>query len=332
MTLAQTVLSSLADGHFHSGEALARTSACSRSAIWKAVQALQQSGVEVFSVRGKGYRLATPLEMLNRESILTQMSVESRAVLQQLEVCWEVDSTNARLLERGKQAGVTAHACLAERQLTGRGRRGREWVSPFGGNLYLSLLWRFSDGAANLGGLSLAVAVAVIRALQDIGLTGMGVKWPNDILVGERKLAGILLELAGEASGPCVVVIGVGMNIRLPAAAMSQVNQPWTDLEREMGRGVPRNALAGMLLQRLIMAVQRYELEGLAPFLAEWREHDLYADRSVVLHLPQGRVHGIARGVDDTGALLLARDGALHRYHSGEVSVRLPGRKAGVGE
>lgn len=326
MNLVQTVLTALGDGRFHSGEALGVASGCSRSAIWKAIQSLQQAGVEVFSVRGKGYRLASPIELLNAEAILARMAAITRAAVQDLDICFEVDSTNARLLARAKQQAVSGHACLAERQLAGRGRRGREWVSPFGGNLYLSLLWQFADGAAQVGGLSLAIAVAVIRALREIGLHGAGVKWPNDILVGERKLAGILLELAGEASGPCAVVVGVGLNVRLPADAMAAVTKPWTDVQTELGHPVARNTLAAKLLHHLIDAVQQFEREGLAPFLSDWLAWDVLADRKVVLDLPQGKVQGVARGVDASGALLLAGiDGELRRYHSGEVSVRAHG-------
>jgi len=321
MNLAQTVLTTLGDGRFHSGEALGHASGRSRSAIWKAIQSLQQAGIEVFSVRGKGYRLASPVELLDAETILAHMAPNTRATVQHLEVCFEVDSTNARVLERAKQLSATGHVCLAERQLAGRGRRGREWISPFGGNIYLSLLWQF-DGASQLGGLSLAVAVAVMRGLKEFGLQGAGVKWPNDIQVSGRKLAGILLEIAGEASGPCAVVVGVGLNVNLPADAMTAVDQPWTDVQAELGRPVPRNILAATLLHHLTSAIQQFEYEGLAPFLNEWRDSDVLADKKVVVDLPQGKIHGIARGVDASGALLLACDGELRRYHSGEVSVR----------
>jgi BirA family biotin operon repressor/biotin-[acetyl-CoA-carboxylase] ligase len=173
-----------------------------------------------------------------------------------------------------------------------------------------------------LGGLSLAIAVALARALRETGLTEIGVKWPNDILVGERKLAGILLEVAGEAAGCCDVVIGVGINVRMPVAAGQQIDQAWTDVETVLGKPVGRNRLAGALLSNLISVVREFEVDGLSPFLDEWQRMDCFAGREVQLQLPNETVQGVARGVDASGALILAKSGELRRYHSGEVSLR----------
>jgi BirA family biotin operon repressor/biotin-[acetyl-CoA-carboxylase] ligase len=334
----QILLSLLADGQFHSGPELGRETGRTRTAVWKTIKSLQQSGLTIYSVRGKGYRLAEPIELLNQEAIHAAfdkiaMSHFSQPgdphtanFLRRLEVFTDIQSTNAYLLEAAKRGESSGFACLAEQQQAGRGRRGRQWVSPFGGNLYLSLLWQFNAGASQLGGLSLAIAVAVMRALRETGLTTSGVKWPNDILVGGRKLAGILLELAGEAAGPCAVVVGVGLNVRAAESEMAAVAQPWTDLESELGKTVARNMLAAQLLYQLIIAVREFESQGLRPFLKEWATHDVFMDCEVSLDLPQGQIQGIARGVDESGALLLAvageERGTVQRFHSGEVSMR----------
>ncbi|HHI92973.1 MAG TPA: bifunctional biotin--[acetyl-CoA-carboxylase] ligase/biotin operon repressor BirA [Gammaproteobacteria bacterium] len=323
MTLAQTILTLLADGGFQSGPALGRATGRTRTAIWKAIQLLKSSGLEIYCVRGKGYRLAQPVELLNRDRIFAALDSDARQAVQQLDVHHEVDSTNARLLEVARQGDTSGHVCIAECQHAGRGRRGRQWVSPFGGNLYLSLLWRFQSGASSLGGLSLAVAVAVMRALCDAGVASAQLKWPNDILLDGHKLAGILLELAGEAAGPCAVVVGVGLNIRTPAAEMSAVNQPWTDLESVLEKAVLRNELAASLLRHLLHAITDFERQGLRPFMAEWAQWDVLMGQEVILDLPTGLLRGVARGVDENGALLLARNGELQRHYSGEVSVRL---------
>jgi BirA family transcriptional regulator, biotin operon repressor / biotin---[acetyl-CoA-carboxylase] ligase len=321
MTLAQSLLAQLADGEFHSGPALGKAAGCTRTAVWKAIQTLQNSGLEVYCVRGKGYRLPQPVELLDHNLICSALNEDTRRALQ-LELHHEIDSTNARLLTLAKQDDSSAHAVIAESQSAGRGRRGRQWQSPPGGNLYLSMLWRFHAGATSLGGLSLAIAVAVARALCVVGLESPQLKWPNDILVDGRKLAGILLELSGEAAGPCAVVAGLGLNIRTPAAGMSEVIQPWIDLETALGKTVPRNALAAQLLNQLSNAMQVFEQQGLAPFMPDWEKWDALAGSEISLELPTGIQQGVARGVDESGALLLANAGSLQRFHSGEVSVK----------
>lgn len=330
MTLAHILLTHLADGEFHSGPDLGQATGRSRSAVWKGIQSLQNTGLEIYSVRGKGYRLAKPIELLNREQILCELADVVREAVNGFDVHHEIDSTNVYLMSIAKQGEDSGHICLAESQLAGRGRRGRQWVSPLGGNLYLSLLWRFQAGATALGGLSLAVAVAVMRALREIGLQEAVLKWPNDVLCNGKKLAGILLELAGEAGGPCSVVVGLGLNVRVPESQMASVDQPWTDLESALGKTVSRNTLAAKLLNQLIRAMRQFESQGLAPFLEEWSQWDVLAGNEVRLDLPTGSINGIARGVDDSGALLLSRNGELQRHHSGEVSVRLTAPTAGV--
>ncbi len=322
MNSVSTLMKVLADGQFHSGTKLGQTMGCTRSAIWKVIQSLRDSGIEIFSVRGKGYRLSSQIELLDPDKIFTHLDPIAKKPLEKIEVHFELPSTNTRLLKTVGADGFSGVVCLAEQQTSGRGRRGRTWVSPFGGNLYLSLLWRFAGGADQLAGLSLAMAIAIVRSLREFGLDSVAVKWPNDILVSDRKLAGILLELAGEASGPCSVVIGVGLNVRGASAAMAVVDQPWIDLESLLGRAVGRNELAGKLINHLMSAIQEFESDGLTPFLSEWQTHDSYAGKEVILNLPEGNIQGMVRGVDNTGALLLAQAGEVRRFHSGEISMR----------
>lgn len=312
----------LADGQFHSGTELGKASGYTRSAVWKVIHSLQASGIEIYSVRGKGYRLSSQVDLLDSNKIISYLDPVTKKYLHKLEVHFELASTNSYLLETAIEGVAGAVVCLAEQQTSGRGRRGRTWVSPFGGNLYLSLLWQFAGGAAQLAGLSLAMAIAVTRALRDIGLDTVAVKWPNDILVSDRKLAGILLELTGEASGPCAVVVGVGINVQASIAEMETIDQPWIDLESGLGRRVSRNELAGNLINQLLAAIREFEQDGLTPFLHEWQTHDRYFGQEVDLHLPEGNIRGMVRGIDNTGALLLAQGGEVRRFHSGEISMR----------
>lgn len=325
MHLRRQLLDRLADGRFHSGEALGSALGVSRMAVWKHLQALRELGVEFEVVRGKGYRLPASCELLSRRAIRAALSPHTRAQLGPLEVLLEVDSTNNWLREQARQGMDSGAVCLAELQHAGRGRRGRHWVSPFAGNLCLSLLWRSGQGAAALGGLSLVTGIAVLRCLHALGIRDAGLKWPNDVVIDGAKLAGILIDMAGESAGPCAVVIGVGINVSLPVSAGAAIDQPWTELAALPGAGtLSRNRLAGALIEQLFEVLNGFEQHGLQPYLDEWHRHDIAAGRPVSLQLPHATVQGMARGVDASGALLIETgNGQQQRFLSGEVSLRV---------
>ncbi|MCW8828134.1 MAG: bifunctional biotin--[acetyl-CoA-carboxylase] ligase/biotin operon repressor BirA [Gammaproteobacteria bacterium] len=310
----------LADGRFHSGEALGKAMGVSRAAVWKMLPKLEALGLEVYAVSGKGYRLARSFEPLEREHILGRLDSESRALVAELITLYQTDSTNQQLLEAARTGLPSGSVCVAEFQTGGRGRRGRQWLSPYGSNVYLSLLWRFQQGTAHLGGLSLAVAVALMRMLLELGVEGAGIKWPNDILLEGRKLAGVLIDVVGENSGPCYAVIGVGLNYRMPDEAGEQIDQPWTDLWQQ-GVRTGRNQLVGRLLHHLVKVVKEYQAGGLEAFRGEWSHYDITRDHEVTIHHGHGLIHGIARGVDQQGLLLLEQPEGVHRYAAGEVSL-----------
>ncbi len=319
-----TVLRILSDGRFHSGSSVGETLGISRAAVWKTVQKLQQEWqVKINAVSGRGYQLATPLELLDKGAIVAAIQPQYRDQLPELHILSSVDSTNRYALDQVMKGSATGLAVLAEHQTAGRGRRGRNWVSPFGRNLYLSLVWKFELDARHLSGLSLAIAVAILRALVKLDIEGVGLKWPNDVLWQEKKLGGVLLEMRGEANGPWLIVIGIGMNVNMEAVDANAIDQPWVDLQTIQGRHIDRNLLAGVLLDELIQAVSSFQQSGLASFLSEWREHDICLNCPVALHFPNRVQQGIARGIDADGALLLETDGIITPYHAGEVSLRV---------
>ena len=322
MSLRFEILKTLGDGRFHSGAQLGRALGVSRTAVWKHLQALGNLGIDVFAVTGKGYRLARPLELLNRDGILAALSTESRVLLADLELHPHIDSTNAYLSTKAASL-PSGHACLAEYQSSGRGRRGRTWVSPYAASVYLSLLWRFSVSPTVLSGLGLVSGVAVARALRQAGLRDFGLKWPNDVIWQGRKLAGTLLEMSGESYGPISVVIGVGLNVRMPATAGAHIDQAWVDMETALGKSVSRNTLAGLLLQHLLLALRQFEAQGLTPFINEWQQWDMVTGKTIRLQLPNETLTGIAKGIDHNGALLLQCRGTISSHMAGEVSVRL---------
>jgi BirA family biotin operon repressor/biotin-[acetyl-CoA-carboxylase] ligase len=314
----------LADGRFHSGEDLAAELGVTRAAVWKRLKRLMgQTGLQVHAVRGRGYRLAEPLELFDADQLRAAVPALSNGRLEQLWVLPSVDSTNSYLSRQPPPATGRGLACLAEHQSAGRGRRGRSWVTPYGASLALSLAWRFDLPLATLSGLSLAVGVVLAETLQQFGLRGHQLKWPNDLHLDGRKLAGILVEARGEAHGPALAVVGVGLNLRLAGDQAQAIDQPWIDLASAGLRDVSRNQLAARLLDTLAAACERYAAEGLASFLPGWQGFDGYHGREVDLVSGERRIQGRYLGIDASGALLLERDGRPQAYHAGEVSLRL---------
>ncbi len=318
MNTATGVLQALRDGHFHSGAKLGDQLGVSRAAVWKAVQKLQSDWqLKIDAVSGRGYRLAEDIKLLDPDRIKTASGLGSR--LTNLEVLLSVDSTNRYLLQQAAAGASGGTVVLAEHQTAGRGRRGRRWESPFGRNIYLSLLWEFDVAVSRLAGLSLAMAIGVVRALEKSGVEGLGLKWPNDVWWQNRKLAGILLEMRGEVSGPWQVAIGIGLNANMPAAV---IDSSWVDVQTIQGTGVDRDVLSGLLLAELFAILDQFQSEGLTPLLPEWRTRDVSRNRAIALHFPDRVLHGVARGVNGEGALLLEADGIVKPWHAGEVSLR----------
>ncbi|MGH8121888.1 MAG: biotin--[acetyl-CoA-carboxylase] ligase [Rudaea sp.] len=318
-----TLLAALSADSAVSGSALAARLHVTRAAVWKQIEALRALGAPIVAAAGSGYRLAWPFDLLDAARIRGELDSAARARLHVLDVHWQIDSTNTQLLRSADTGTHELEACFAEMQSAGRGRRGRAWQSPLGGNLYFSLLRRFEHGMGALAGLSLAVGVAVIDALNDCGVTEVGLKWPNDVLAQGRKLAGVLVELGGEFLGPCHAVIGIGINLRLSAAARARIDQPAIDLATLMNGTPPsRNRLGGRLLARLIAVLDRFAAHGFTALHADYARHDLLCGRQIRVLSAGDECHGVAAGVDARGALILRRGRALAHYDSAEVSVR----------
>ncbi|MCQ8102671.1 bifunctional biotin--[acetyl-CoA-carboxylase] ligase/biotin operon repressor BirA [Methylomonas sp. SURF-2] len=319
------LLNLLADGRFHSGTELARLISVSRSAVWKHLRALDELGIELLAVSGKGYRLQRPLQLLDSEHIAGLLAPRARSLISQLEIHPALASTNGYLSALAQQTPATGRVCLAEYQSAGKGRRGRGWVSPFGHNVYLSVLWRYQSGPGALAGLSLALGVAVVRALSRAGISEVGLKWPNDIYWRGRKLAGILIEVSGESSGPCHAVIGLGLNLYLPPAQAEAIDQAWVDLIQIMGEDImsSRNRLVALLLNEMLPVIADFEHLTLQGFIDEWRKLDCMLGEAVNVYIGEQAFAGMVRGIDEQGMLLLEDpQGKLRAFASGEVSFR----------
>lgn len=311
-----TLLNLLKDGRFHSGQDLGAALGISRSAVWKQLQHLEaELGLSIHKVRGRGYQLATPLMLLDPLKIAEMAPGWPVAVFD------SIDSTNAEGLRAIGQGRSAPFLVLAERQVSGRGRRGRKWVSPFADNLYYSLVLRIDGGMRQLEGLSLVVGLAVMHTLRKVGVAGAGLKWPNDVLVGNKKIAGILLELVGDPADVCHVVLGIGINVNMLAA--EEVDQQWTSVRLESGQVCDRNALAVQLSEQLQAYIQRHQDGGFSALQAEWQDGHLWQGRSVSLIAGTNQIDGVVLGIDNQGALRLQVDGVEKLFSGGELSLRL---------
>jgi len=311
----------LADGRFHSGARIARELERSRAAVSDTLKGARELGVEVFSVPGKGYRLAEPVEFLDAHAIVSRLGPAAARI--RLTLLDEVDSTSTRLAGLA-QAGAPSGTCVAaEWQRAGRGRRGRAWQAGLGASLTFSMLWRFDQGPGHLAGLPLAVAVAATRALEQAGVPDVGVKWPNDLVHDWKKLGGILVETSGEMLGPTAAIVGVGLNWRLGEALLRRIDQPATDVA-SCGAALPsRNALLAGLLAELVAALERFGRDGFAAFRDDWKARHAYAGRRVTV-LAGGEPPREAQVLDvaEDGALVVSAGGGTSRLTSAEISLR----------
>ena len=323
--LVARLFAKLADGEFHSGEALASDLAVSRSAIWKAASALRDLGATVHAVRNRGYRLPGTAEPLDAARITESLSDTARPHVARVDTAWTVGSTNTVLMERPYPRLGSGEALLAEYQTAGRGRRGRTWVAPPGGSICLSFSWLFGEVPRDLGALGLVVGVCAKEALTGLGVVGVGLKWPNDLLIDDRKLGGILIELRAESSGPACVVIGIGLNVALGAELLEKIRATGIapiDLVSAGLKGARRNTVAAALISSFAQGLLDFEREGLKHFVQKWMDADALRGRPVTVLGPEATIKGIARGIDLDGALLVETPQGLQKFISGDVSVR----------
>lgn len=330
MKLAWRLARVLGDGLFHSGATLASEFDVSRTVVWRAIHALESAGLEIHSVTGKGYRLAEPVDWLDEDALEAALPAACRERLATLEMHDETDSTNRRLLDEGPPETGRMRVSIAEHQTGGRGRRGRRWQSPPGGGIWLSVSWLFDRQPPELTALGLAAGLAVRRALAGAGIGGVMLKWPNDLVYGDRKLGGLLAELRAESQGPAFVVLGAGVNWQIPRVLRDGIAQdgglPVTDVTelcRTAGSERPaRTSVAAAMVAGLGELLAGYETAGFQGWRDDWSEADSLRDRPVRVEAGGGSLAGTARGVDRDGALLVETPGGRQRVIAGDVSVR----------
>jgi len=309
----RAIISTLNSGGFVSGEVLAKQAGISRAAIGKHISALVEYGVEIYSVKGKGYKLASRISLIDENQLKSALHHR----------CFyfdEILSTNAFLLQNVNELN-SGDICVAEYQSAGRGRRGRTWISPYGCHLYSSMYWNLKQGMAQAAGLSLVVACSLVRALESFNIEGLGVKWPNDIYLNEKKLAGVLIEMNGQADSHCHLVIGIGINVSMSQAQGLKIDQPWSDLSLQ-NSNLNKTDLMVALQKQLHQDLIEFESRGMRAFLPRWKGIDIFYGREVKLLMGENQVAGICRGIDETGAIILETNNGIEAFVGGEISLR----------
>lgn len=316
----EELIKRLADGQFISGQVLATDTGVSRTAISKHIKVLTEMGLDIFSVQGKGYKLANPIQLLEQQVIVQKLRQQGATNI--VEVHNLIDSTNSYLMRRLPNNVTHGQVCIAEYQSSGRGRRGKQWISPFGSHLYLSMYWHLEQGLSAAMGISIVIGLAVSDVLKSEYDLDVQLKWPNDIYVEGKKLAGILVELEGQSVGPGNCVIGLGLNLNMPQQSAVQIDQPWTDLQQAVNTPIDRNQLAANLITTISKRLEQHHKFGLAPMLNDWQRQDYFINQAVRLVTGEKETRGICRGINASGALLLEVDGKQKPIYGGEVSLR----------
>jgi BirA family biotin operon repressor/biotin-[acetyl-CoA-carboxylase] ligase len=318
--IREQLIKKLVKGEFLSGQAIGDELGVSRAAISKHISALQEMGFDIFSVTGKGYRLAEPIELLNESLIVAELAEQNTSA--KVEVHNLIDSTNSYLMRRLPNQNAIGQVCIAEYQSAGRGRRGRQWISPFGSHIYLSMYWYLEQGMSAAMGLSVVAALAVSDAIKALYQVDVELKWPNDIYFNGVKLAGILIDLEGQAMEPCHCAIGIGLNIKMPIKSAALVDQPWIDLSSAIALDIDRNMLAANIITALHRRLKEHSETGINTMVAQWHAQDFYINKPVALITGEKVTRGICRGINGQGALMLEVNGQVSPVYGGEVSLR----------
>jgi len=317
------LLSIISDGKLHSGEELAHQLNISRAAIWKSIQYLRTLGLKIEAIQSQGYQLNHQIELLSDKKIKQNLQSSAKKLCGNVQLLFKTDSTNSYLFKQLDKRNIHSDVVLAEYQSGGRGRRGNKWLSPLASGLTFSVGWHFDIAPKALSLLSLYIGVAIARTFEAENMAEVGLKWPNDIIVMDKKIGGVLIEVRGEASGPVDVVIGVGINYDIEEETKSAIGQPVTDICSHTKKRISRNSLIALLLSNIFNVLESLEEDQASNLLDEWRAFDHYVGRNAKLILPNEEIEGVLKGVDNQGALLLSVGKEVKSFTSGEISLRV---------
>lgn len=325
MQVAFEIIERLKDAKFHSGEQLAKDLRVGRTTVWKAIRYLRSLGVSINAVRSRGYKLTQPLELLDKNKILSELSHLVQKQIYQVDVLPAVTSTNDYLLSQIAYGQKPFSICLSESQTQGKGRQGKVWQSPFGRNLYLSIYGCF-NAAQNISGFSLSIATTILNTIEGFCPLpeGLGIKWPNDLMYGAAKIGGILIETQSnttqQAEGIIHVVIGIGLNFDMEG--FESVDKQWTDLKSVLGQVFGRNLFAGKLINKLVTDFALFDQFGFDYFYSQWERFDLLKEKQIEISAPCSKEQGQYRGINRRGELLVEVAGTLKALTYGNVSIK----------
>ena len=319
-SIKEQIIKQLAAGTFVSGQTIANSLGISRAAVSKHIKTIIDMGLDVYCLTGKGYKLAKPLVLLNKNEI--EGFCSEHDITTKIEVHSIIDSTNDFLKRRVPTQVSCGQVCVAEFQSAGRGRRGRQWVSPFGSHIYMSMYWPLMQGMSAAMGLNVVAALAIADAIKSLYDINVELKWPNDIYLNGVKLAGILIELEGQALEVAHCIIGIGVNVDMPIKAAENIDQDWTDLQSQVKEKINRNELVAKLMTSLQARLTIHNETGIETMLNDWHNKDCFLNCTVNLTTGAKEIQGIARGINSQGALLLDVDGKVQAIYGGEVSLR----------
>jgi len=312
----------LSDGQCHSGNLIGEQLGVSRTAIWKNISQLAELGLAVTRIPQQGYQLRQP--MIPLDELLIRQRLKSRYYEKttNFHLFAELGSTNQFLKELDSNSSI--NVCCAEKQTQGRGRFGRHWISPFGENIYFSGRWELNCCLSRLSGLSLVVGLAILASLRDSGIAeDVRIKWPNDLLWGNKKLCGILIEAIAEANSCAQVIIGIGINVNTATHEQPLADKPWCSLYEITGNTFDRNRLVGDLIYHLNNYLDKFLLAGFVAFTDEWQELDYLQGKFIEVSQPTGSTSGYACGVNQLGQLGLRDEkGNIQYLSSGDTSLK----------
>ena len=331
------LLNVLADGEFHSGQHLAEQIGISRTAIWKLVAKLQSWDIEIYSVKGKGYKIPDGLNLIDK-SKLDSLVENKLKHFPQIDLLTTIDSTSTYISNKwdesvesrnGQNKNFTSsgRVCIAEHQSKGRGRKGNQWISPFGANLYFSIGIELPVGLSVLGGLSLAIGIGLTEAINKITAKKVKLKWPNDLLCENQKLAGILVEASGDSNDTSFINIGIGINWDMPEKFSKEINQPWINLLEISSKNIDKTTLTANLLIELDQTIDQFIHQGFDAFSKKWGKNSAFIDQTITIKTHNGNIDGIEKGIDKNGAIVVITSHGEKTFYSGEVSLRGPGLK-----